>query len=161
MNATTYIMSKLDEVFAPMDAKVLEASKKWGVERFEAIKELRASGELNGLNSAEKYDRLYAVAGGKTWYNIFNGRNAKMIEEIMEKNCKMTAEKRNAKIASKLEKAGVTEVLSSDFSDTHDGFNGYFGVETNKGKKTVEVETIYAGGYNIQCLHLRVLVRVK
>lgn len=92
---------------------------------------------------------------------FFNGRNTKLIEEFMEKNCEATAKKRNASIARKLEKAGVTEVINEDYTYTKDGFNGCFVVETDKGRKVATVDTIYAGGYNIQCLHLRVLVRVK
>ena len=113
------------------------------------------------MTTTQKYDRLHEIAGGKTWYNVFNGRNTKLVEEFMVKNCEMTAKKRNASIAKKLEKAGVTEVLSEEFHRTNDGFNGTFVVDTDKGHKTVTVETILAGGYNIVCLHLRVLVRVK
>ena len=38
--ATKYIMTKLDEIFVDMDAEVLEASKKWGVERYNALMKL-------------------------------------------------------------------------------------------------------------------------
>jgi hypothetical protein len=55
----------------------------------------------------------------------------------------------------------VVEVISEEFYRTADGFNGEFVVDTNAGRKTVTVNTVYAGGYNIQCLHLRVLVKVR
>jgi len=162
MNASKHIMQKLDEVFAPMDLIVVEAAKKWGVERFEAVKEFIRSKEYKEItNTTEKYDKLHAIAGGKTWYNVFNGRNKMLIEEFMVKNCEMVVKKRNASIAKKLEKAGVSEVLGESLYDTKDGFNGFFKVVTDKGIKNVNVETIMAGGYNIQCLHLRVLVKLK
>ncbi len=69
---------------------------------------------------------------------------------IIEKNCKATANKRNASIAKKLDKA---EVTGSAIVRTEDGFNGVFNINTKK----VTIET----GYNIQCLHLRVLVKIK
>lgn len=155
-------MEKLDEVFAPMDAIVVEAAKKWGVERFEAVKAFICTKEYKQItNTTAKYDKLHEIAGGKTWYNIFNGRNKILIEEFMVKNCEMVVKKRNVSIAKKLEKAGVAEVLGETLYDTKDGFNGFFKVVTDKGIKNVNVETIMAGGYNIQCLHLRVLVKVK
>lgn len=162
--AIVAIMNSLNEVFAPMDAEVLAATKVWAAGRVAAIKEFKADAEnakLARSNQHEYYTRLFNIAGGKTWYNVFNGRNMAMIEDFVEKNCKAIADKRNAAIAKKLEKAGVTEVAETTYTRTNDGFNGVFVVTTNSGRKVVKVDTIRAGGYNIQCLHLRVLTSVK
>lgn len=163
MTASTKIITKLAEVFAPMDAEVLTASQEWAKGRVQAIREFKASEEGQNLRGDQwsYYSKLHAIAGGKTWYKAFNGCNAAMIEEFVTKNCKAIANKRNASIAAKLNKAGVTEVLSEEFTHTHDGFNGVFEVNTNAGTKRVTINTIRAGGYNVQCLHLRVLTKVK
>lgn len=163
-NAIVAIMNSLNEVFAPMDAEVLAATKVWAAGRVAAIKEFKADAEnakLARSNQHAYYTRLFDIAGGKTWYNVFNGRNTAMIEDFVEKNCKAIADKRNAGIAKKLEQAGVTEVTETTYTHTTDGFNGVFGVNTNAGRKSVTVDTIRAGGYNIQCLHLRVLTKVR
>jgi hypothetical protein len=155
------ILNKLTEVFAPMDAQVLEDTQAWAKGRVKAISEFKKSDEYKTICSSSRYEKLFALAGGKTWYNVFDGRNASMIEECVIKHCAAVAAKRNKSIEAKLIKAGVFEVISETFVHTNDGFNGIFVVMTDSGKKVVTIDTILAGGYNIQCLHLRVLVKVK
>lgn len=163
MDAINIIITKLNEVFAPMDAKVLEDSKVWAKDRKQALRNFKDSDEYRAMrrDQGRLYARLHAIAGGKTWYNVFDGRNDEMVEEFVVKNCAEVAAARNANIAAKLQKAGVSEVESSEFQRTKDGFNGVFVVSTDAGKKVVTINTIYAGGHNIQCLHLRVLVKVR
>lgn len=152
------IIQSLGAVFAPMDAEVLAATKEWALGRVKAIKEFKASEEAKAItNSWVYYEKIFAIAGGKTWYTLLESGAIK----AAEKHCAAVAKKRNASIATKLSKLGVTEVISEEFVHTVDGFNGLFVVDTDNGKKRVAIETIRAGGYNIQCLHLRVLVKVN
>jgi hypothetical protein len=160
MNAINEIMKKLDEIFAEMDAKILEASKKWALERRDAMYEFLSSDEAKSMKM-DKYPKAFSIAGGKSWYNVFYGNSEAGIIEFIEKNCAAIVKRRNASIAKKLEKAGVKEVISEEFSRCNDGFNGFFMINCDSGIKKVSIESIYAGGYNIQCLHQRVLCKVK
>ena len=144
------IFDKLNTMFSESDSKVLEGTKEWAKGR-----------NMDHYGGRTYYQQLFSVAGGKTWYNIFDGRNWQMIEEVIEKDHARTIKARNAKIAKKLDDAGVTEVISEEVAYTNDGFNGIFRVNTDSGVKVIKIESILAGGYNIQCLHHRVLVRVK
>lgn len=163
-NAINTIMDRLAEIFGEMDAKVLSSSLVWAAGRTAAIKEFEAIEEnkvMRSANAWEFYKRVYNIAGGKTWYGICGQNGPARRDEFVTKNCAATAASRNAKIAKQLAKAEVTEVEGSEFVWTADGFNGIFRVSTNAGSKVVKINTVYAGGYNIQCLHLRVLVSVK
>lgn len=161
MSAIDQIMKQLDTVFAPMDAKILENTQEWAKGRVVAVREFWKSDEAKSLYTWRLYDRLFAIAGGKGWYNIFQGNSFEIVAEKVEKNCRMVALKRNANISKKLAKAGVSRVTESTINYCKDGFDGIFLVETDQGPKRVTVSTIYAGGYNVQCLHLRVLTKVK
>lgn len=157
------IINQLNEVLTPMDAEVLASSQDWARGRVAALAEFKASEEYKTLrgNAWALYPKLHEIAGGKTWYAVFTQNSAAAIEDFISKNCAAVVAKRNSMISKKLTAAEVNEVTETTFTTTSDGFNGVFRVNTNKGSKRVEVRTIRAGGYNIQCLHLRILVSVK
>lgn len=164
-NVVASILSALAVEFAELDAEFLAASQAWAKGRVEALRAFEASDEAKELrrarNESRLYERRFRLAGGKTWFHVFRGRNAAMIEEFIAKNCAGIVASRNASISAKLIKAGVVAVVSSSFGRTSDGFNGVFVVETDAGTKSVKIQTVVAGGYAIQCRHQRTLIRVS
>lgn len=160
-NVATQIMNQLLEVFAEFDDVHLNNQKVWVMDRKKAISKYKEETNVRTVDLNTYYRGLFAVAGGKTWYNIINGNTDERIFEFVKKNHNASVEKRNAKITKKLIESNVKSIVSQEYARSADGFDGVYRVDTDNGIKTITVNTIYAGGYNIQCAHMRCLVKVK
>jgi len=78
------------------------------------------------------------------------------IERVV-KSLQKTHAARNDRIHNKMAKAGITSIDVDDFKVIYgQDFQGLWVV----GGHVVEIQVIWAGGYNIQSLHQRVLVKV-
>ena len=77
--------------------------------------------------------------------------------EFVAKNVAKMIANRNDRIVKALNKNGVTEIPEFNLLHGSNGFEGAFKVAGY----WVTINTILAGGYNIQCLHQRTLVKVK
>jgi hypothetical protein len=154
----------LEEIFVEIDTNYIADMVKWGLGRKAALREFKARPDHSKeyrLDPWGVFEQMCRLCGGKTWYNVFNENGDAGVEAFMIKNSKGVITSRNAKIAMKLEKVGATEIKSQSFARTSDGFDGFFVVQTDAGEKRISINTIIAGGYNIQCIHQRTLVKVK
>ena len=108
------------------------------------------------------YPGLFEAVGGKGWYELLTGNSRSMIVDKLTKKHNASVAARNTKIAKKFAALEISEVTTSETTYSDGGrFFGCWVLKTNKGKKLVEIEVILAGGYNIQCLHNRILCKVK
>jgi hypothetical protein len=156
---TTQISTALLALLADSDAKVLADSLARIEARWQAMLAWKKTDEAEAMRRDQHryYGTLFNKAGGKSWFQALSGRNEAGRAEVITKNCAAVARKRNATIEAKLNKAGITEIGEAEVIYNKDGFDGIY----KAGDKRIKIQTIYAGGYNIQCLHTRVLVSIR
>lgn len=153
----TQIADALTALLAETDAKVLADSLTRIEARYQAAIEWSKTANRREMGEHAYYTKLFDLAGGKTWWQALSGRSTQGRAEVITKNCEAVAAKRNATIEAKLNKAGITEIEQAEVIWNKDGFDGIY----RAGSKRIEIRTILAGGYNIQCLHMRVLVHIS
>ena len=97
----------------------------------------------------EKYNEIVRDLGRSGYYS------PKDREERLQKIIEREAEAKEKTLIARVNKeVGIIEQAIELYVGVNGELNGMI-----KGEKgTCKIETIYAGGYNIQCLHYRVLV---
>jgi len=168
------MQAQITNAFTALNAKLIADDQRWGrtmcenrpaaleaaKARFETGDDTCARYYRNGNGSVRCFDidlALIEYYGSKAMLSIMEGRTMADALALLEKNTTMLIERRDAKIIKALTKAGITEIPDFELVECSDGLEGLFVIAG----KTVTIRTIIAGGYNIQRLHNRTLVKVK
>lgn len=158
--AIKILVETLATIFAPFDKQVEDSQVEYLKKKFVCLQLAKKEFESIANDAWKYYPKLFEAAGGKGNYQLIQYGVGARVEELIRKSEKSKVEKRNFRIAKKLEESGITEVMNAEVNYSSNGFNGVYEVMTNKGAKKVIVETILAYG-EVQCAHYRVLVKVK
>jgi len=139
------MQEQLNKAFAELNQKMLERQLQWAMTRREAVKELIE--ELKPLRRKmgewEYYGKVFSAAGGKTWFNMIEGRNADQIRELIEKNVNGLIAKRDAKIINGLAKKGITEIPDFELVEFSDGYEGIFYIGETRSLLVVTIFNVY------------------
>jgi len=154
------LLKKLTAAFAEADAKSIagipeevQRSREW---YRNAYAKLREEFPINRQNGNRFYSELNRIAS-KQIQEDMNWSFDDHVERVT-KRTKRTHENRNKRIAQKFEKAGIADIDSDDLVVIYgEDFCGEWVINGHH----VKLDVIWAGGYNIQCLHCRVLCSVK
>ena len=143
------ILEQVTAAFAEADAQSIANVPAAVQAEREALKKARADDELSWRDVRAMFS--------KRFLDDYDWGPQEHVARVV-KQTQRTHEARNAKIAKKMIDAGIKGIDADDFQIVYGrDFTGLWIIDGFR----VSIKVIWAGGYNIQCLHNRVLCQVK
>tara|TARA_R110000782_G_C14489900_1_gene377175 strand:- start:33 stop:470 length:438 start_codon:yes stop_codon:yes gene_type:complete len=141
---TQQITNQIAQAFATVDAIALEKLPKEIKKEREFIKY-----RINNLNETWRRNSSF-------YEQMAYGEEVQIQKAIAKMND--THEARNQRIAKKLNDKGINNI---DLTNVDIVWGDNFQTLINVGNLQIDLRVVWAGGYDIQCLHNRVLCNVK
>ena len=131
----------------------------------EEYKSIKSSviADIKCTSSDNKFYKLLNLGYTKKEIQISKNYNTKQIIELFKKESNHKMERVDIAVNKKLTNLNITNIKELNISDGYDGFiEGSWIINTiDNNSYKFGFETILAGGYNIQCLHVRVKYYLK
>ena len=152
------LTNKIKQVFADLDAQEIKQETVYVLETADMVRNTRDYQELKNIMLERGIDRdLIGTIRYQTHNKTLQEANA-IIVEIALKPILAKQEKRNFKIAKKLFEKGVKDI---NLNLSEIVWGGNFETELKVNNLLVTLKVIFAGGYNVQRYHPRILCNVK